>query len=258
LVSGRHRDRNIDLFLVIGHAAVRSAEFDAIFKEIRKVQWDVPIQFFGGHFHIRDYKKFDSKSYGLASGRFMETIGFQSINGLAPKTQDFNTQASLTFFRRYIDNNLYSFYHHSSHNESSFHSAHGRKVSNIIQQSRSDLGLDETFGCAPRDLWMSRAQYPSNNSIFTWLEDQVFPEAVNGTSHASTARLILLNTGAIRFDVFKGAFTKDSTYIVSPFTSGFHYIPNVPYEKAKHELKLLNSGGEIFETLEACTPRPTR
>ena len=242
------RDRSVDLFLVIGHAAVRSPEFDAIFKEIRKVQWDTPIQFFGGHWHIRDYKKFDSKSYGLASGRFMETIGFQSISNLVPKSALVRTTTSPSFFRRYIDNNLFSLYHHSGYNETTFHSEHGRNVSKLIQQSRSELELDETFGCAPDDLWMSRAKYPSNGSIFTWLEEEVMPEAVNDTSRADKARLILLNTGAIRFDIFKGAFTKDSTYIVSPFTSGFHYIPNVPYDKAKQVLKLLNSVGEMFES----------
>ena len=241
------RDRSVDVFIVIGHAAVRSPEFDAIFKEIRKVQWDVPIQFFGGHWHIRDYKKFDSKSYALASGRFMETIGFQSVSGLPSKAGQTHISANPTFFRRYIDNNLYSLYHHSGHNETTFHSDHGRNVSRMIQASRSQLDLDETFGCAPDDLWMSRAPYPSNSSIFTWLENEVLPEAVNETTRANRPRLILLNTGAIRFDIFKGAFNKDSTYIISPFTSGFHYIPNVPYDKAKQVLGLLNRVGEMFE-----------
>lgn len=255
------RDRTVDVFVVIGHAAVRSPEFDAIFKEIRKVQWDVPIQFFGGHWHIRDYKKFDSRSFGLASGRFMETIGFQSISDLPSKAGQTHFSASPTFFRRYIDNNLYSLYHHSHHNETTFHSAHGREVSQLIRRSRSELDLDETFGCAPVDLWMSRAKYPSNSSIFTWLENEVLPEAVNETSRADKPRLILLNTGAIRFDIFKGAFTKDSTYIISPFTSGFHYIPDVPYDKAKQVLGLLNRVGEMFESsttassLESLAPR---
>ena len=255
------RDRTVDVFVVIGHAPVRSPEFDAIFEEIRKVQGDVPIQFFGGHWHIRDYRRFDSTSYGLASGRFMETIGFQSISGLPSKAGQSHASTSPTFFRRYIDNNLYSLYHHSHHNETTFHSGHGREVSQMIRRSRSELDLDQTFGCAPIDLWMSRAKYPSNSSIFTWLENEVLPEAVNETSRADKPRLILLNTGAIRFDIFKGAFTKDSTYIISPFTSGFHYIPDVPYDKAKQVLGLLNRVGEMFESsatvasLESLAPR---
>lgn len=240
------RDPDIDLFVVIGHSAVRSQEFDAVFKAIRTVKWDVPIQFFGGHFHIRDYRKYDSKAYGLASGRFMETIGFQSISGLPLTGKDINTHASPTFFRRYIDNNLYSMYHHSGLNVSTFHSKHGKKVSKLITSSRSALKLDHIYGCAPENFWMSRAPYPSNSSIFSYLETRILPAAANDTARGHKSRLILLNTGAIRFDIFKGAFTKDSTYIVSPFTSTFRYLPDISYSKAKQLIKILNSAGQIF------------
>jgi 2',3'-cyclic-nucleotide 2'-phosphodiesterase (5'-nucleotidase family) len=242
------RDREIDLFVVIGHSAIRSEEFDTIFKAIRSVQWDTPIQFFGGHFHIRDYHRFDSKSYGLASGRFMETIGFQSITGLSTNTT--RSTSAPTFFRRYIDNNLYSLYHHSSTNASTFHTDRGRNITEAISEARTALDLDETFGCAPRDLWMARAPYPSKDSIFSWLEEEVFPKIVNDTSRADRPRLVISNTGAIRFDIFKGAFTKDSTYIVCPFTSGFHFLKDVPYRRAKHLIQLLNRGGEIFENVD--------
>lgn len=245
------RDEDIDLFVVIGHSAVHSDEFEAIYKAIRSIKWDIPIQFFGGHFHIRDYRRYDAKAYGLASGRFMETIGFASIDSIKTKTKtkDVSVEASPSFFRRYIDNNLYSFYHHSSTNASTFHSSRGKKVSSLIQKSRSALKLDHAYGCAPNDLWMSRAPYPSNTSIFTWLNETVLPtlspssksEAVSSSPH-----IILLNTGAIRFDIFAGAFTRDSTYIVSPFTSKMHYIPAIPYSKAKQLNAILNSAGQIF------------
>ncbi|KIX02657.1 uncharacterized protein Z518_08599 [Rhinocladiella mackenziei CBS 650.93] len=241
------RDRDIDLFVVIGHSAVQSEEFDMIFKAIRSVQWDTPIQFFGGHYHIRDYRRFDGKSYGLASGRFMETIGFQSISGLPSNT---SRSSSPTFFRRYIDNNLYSLYHHSGHNSSTFHSDRGRNISKAIQEARRALDLDQIFGCSKRDLWMSRAKYPSNSSIFSWLEDEVFPGIVSDTRRADKPRLVISNTGAIRFDIFQGAFTKDSTFIVCPFTSGFHHLKDVPYDRAKNLISLLNRGGEIFENFD--------
>lgn len=242
------RDRDIDLFVVIGHAAVRSEEFDIIFRAIRSVQWDTPIQFFGGHYHIRDYRKFDRKSYGLASGRFMETIGFQSIDGLSTNSSA-SASSTPTFFRRYIDNNLYSLYHHSGRNASRFHSERGQNITKAIEEARDALNLDNTFGCAPRDLWMSRAKYPSKNSIFSWLEEKVFPGIVNDTRRGDRPRLVISNTGAIRFDIFKGPFTKDSTFIVCPFTSGFHYLKDVPYNQARKLISLLNSGGEIFENV---------
>lgn len=242
------RDREIDLFLITGHVPVRnSPEFDAIYKAIRAVQWDTPIQFFGGHTHIRDYTKYDSKAYAMESGRYMETIGFQSISGLSTATKkDLKEQASISFSRRYIDNNLYSMYHHTGLNKSTFHSEKGRNISRAIKHARSMLDLDDTFGCSRKNLWTNRAQYPSNDSIFTWLEQQVLPDIVNDSSRADVPRLVIVNTGGIRYDIFKGPFTKDSTFIVSPFTSGFRYIKDVPYEKADKLLTLLNNNGQVF------------
>lgn len=241
------RSREVDLFVVTGHSAIRSEEFKAIYSAIRSVKWDTPIQFFGGHWHVRDYKKFDSKSYGLASGRFMETIGFQSISGLASNV---TAAKSMTFSRRYIDNNLFSLYHHSGHNSSTFHTPRGQNITQAIRKARKGLDLDQTFGCSDRDLWMDRVRYPSNDSVFSWLDQQVFPGVVNDSRRNDKPRLVITNTGAIRFDVFRGAFTKDTTYIMCPFTSGFHFLKDVPYNQAKHLLHLLNSGGEIFEQVD--------
>lgn len=248
------RDRDIDLFVVTGHSAVRSEEFDMIFRAIRSVQWDTPIQFFGGHYHIRDYRKFDRNSYGLASGRFMETIGFQSISWLSTET---SRSASPSFSRRYIDNNLFSLYHHSGQNSSTFHSDRGRSITKAIGEARAALHLDQTYGCSKRDLWMSRAPYPHNNSIYSWLEEQVFPGIVNDTTRDNRPRLIISNTGAIRFDIFKGAFTKDSTFIICPFTSGFNYLKDVPYSRAKKLISMLNRADEIFENADP-TLTPSR
>ena len=79
------RDREVDLIVVIGHVGIRMPEFELLFKTIREVQWDTPLAFFGGHVHLRDYANYDRKSAALASGRYMETIGFMSIDGLPAK-----------------------------------------------------------------------------------------------------------------------------------------------------------------------------
>lgn len=244
------RDREVDLFLVIGHVPVRSPEYAQLFKAIRTVQWDTPIQFFGGHTHIRDYKRYDAKSFALESGRFMETIGFQSIDGLSTGSQNLQTSASPKFFRKYIDNNLFSFYHHTGLNETTFPTERGQNVSKEIKSARASMSLDSTYGCAEQDLWMSRAEYPSNSSIFTWLEQFVLPDIVVDKNRANNSRLAIVNTGGIRFDIFKGPFTRDSTYIVSPFTSGFRYVKDVPYDKASKLLAILNNNGQMFEDRE--------
>ncbi|KAL1856119.1 hypothetical protein Plec18170_003987 [Paecilomyces lecythidis] len=238
------RDKEVDLFLVAGHVPVRSKEYLAIFKEIRNIRWDTPIQFFGGHWHIRDYVKYDTQAYGLASGRFMETVGFMSIDGLStaanpsPKTPSFN--------RKYIDNNLFSYYHHTGLNADTFPTAHGQNVSSLIEKSRRALHLDLVHGCAPKDLWMTRAKYPSEDSIYSWLEKEVLPGSVHDASRADKPALAIINTGAIRFDIFKGQFTQDDLYIVSPFTSGFRYVKDVPYSVAQKVVEVLNKQPQVF------------
>ncbi|OJJ98888.1 hypothetical protein ASPACDRAFT_121650 [Aspergillus aculeatus ATCC 16872] len=240
-------DQDVDLFLVLGHVPVRSVEYDAVYREIRAIRWDTPIQFFGGHYHIRDYVRYDSKAYGLASGRFMETIGFMSIDGLSTSKHHIKpAMAAPKFSRKYIDNNLFSFYHHTDLDEGTFHTEHGRNVSLLIQQSRSALKLDKIHGCAPRDLWMSRVKYPHENSIYTWLEEEVLSVSLKDESRSGKPALAIVNTGAIRFDIFRGPFTQDTTYIVSPFSSGFRYVKDVPYHKAKFVVEVLNKQPQIM------------
>ncbi|KAE8157432.1 Metallo-dependent phosphatase-like protein [Aspergillus tamarii] len=245
------RDKEVDLFLVMGHVPVHSKEYDAVFKEIRTIRWDIPIQFFGGHYHIRDFARYDSKAFGLASGRFMETIGFMSIDGLTSSKQLVKPASTTpSFHRRYIDNNLYSFYHHTGLDEETFSTEKGRNVSRLIQQSRSTLRLDKVHGCAPRDLWMSRVKYPSENNIYTWLEQQVLPNSLQDKSRAGKAALAIVNTGAIRFDIFKGPFTQDSIFMVSPFTSGFRYVKDIPYAKATLITEVLNKQPQILADVD--------
>lgn len=241
------KDTDVDLFLVIGHVPVRSNEYSAVFKEIRAVHQKTPIQFFGGHLHIRDYAQYDSRAYGLASGRFLETIGFMSIDNISTAKHNISPQVSPTFNRRYIDNNLFSFYHHTDLDKETFPTEHGQNVSQLIQQSRSDLQLDEVYGCAPRDLWMLRARYPSDDNIYSWLQHHVLPDSLRNGSRTGETTFSIVNSGAIRFDIFKGPFTQDTTFVVSPFTSGFRYVKDVSYEKAQLIVDILNNQPKILE-----------
>jgi 2',3'-cyclic-nucleotide 2'-phosphodiesterase (5'-nucleotidase family) len=47
------KDEEIDLVVVFGHVDIRSNEYAVLFETIRSAQLDTPIQFFGGHSHIR-------------------------------------------------------------------------------------------------------------------------------------------------------------------------------------------------------------
>ncbi|KAI1779114.1 Metallo-dependent phosphatase-like protein [Hypoxylon cercidicola] len=234
-----------DLFLVIGHVGLRMGEYEQIFKVIRDQNWYTPIAFLGGHAHVRDARKFDDNAFAIASGRYFETIGWMSIDGIKKKSQA-SIEAAVTFRRRYIDNNLFGLHYHTGLNETTFPTDHGRNVSNMIAEGRKVLKLDNSFGCAPQDLWVNRAPYPNNASVFSWLETQVLPDSILNEERKDVPRLAIVNTGAIRFDIFQGAFTRDSTFLISPFVSKFNYVADVPYAVASKVLELINSGGQVF------------
>ncbi|KAL4904237.1 hypothetical protein BDW74DRAFT_33426 [Aspergillus multicolor] len=246
------KDQEVDLFLVIGHVPLRSKEYSAVFNAIRANHPDTPIQFFGGHLHIRDCHWYDPKAVGLASGRFMETIGFVSLDGLSTERNQSRPE-SVTFERMYIDNNLFSFHHHTRLVEAAFPTESGRNVSRLIQESRSALKLDEIYGCIPKTLWMSRTPYTATDSIYAWLQQAVLPDMLGHESRRGKPAFAILNTGAIRFDLFEGQFTRDSAYMVSPFTSGFRYLKDVGYAQALQVLDLLNEQPRILATPEAAT-----
>lgn len=243
----------VDLFIVAGHVTLPGPEYKAIFQAIRSQNWDTPIQFFGGHSHIRDYHKYDSKAYGLQAGRYMETVGWMSIEGIKSskekegEAKGIEAQASLSFKRRYIDNNLFGYHYHTGLNKSTFPTERGLNASAAIFKARNALKLDHNFGCAPRDLWMNRAPYPSNESVFTWLETEVVPDIAVIPERKDVPTLAIVNTGAIRFDIFKGAFTRDTTYIISPFISKLVYLRDVPYSAAKRVETFLNNAGQILD-----------
>ncbi|KAJ5151770.1 hypothetical protein N7492_010065 [Penicillium capsulatum] len=243
------RDKDVDLFLVAGHVPAHSPEYGAIFREIRRLRWDMPIQFFAGHEHIRDYAQYDSRAVALASGRFMETIGFMSIDGLSTSHKP-KSASRPVFRRRYIDNNLFSFYHHTGLSNGTFSTKEGLHVSQLIAEARTALHLDTVHGCAPRDLWMSRVPYPNPDSVYTWLETQVLADRLKDESRGTVPTVAILNTGAIRFDIFKGPFTQDTTFIISPFTNGFRYVKDVPYEKVQLIMEVLNKQSRVLQTAQ--------
>lgn len=74
-------DRDLDLIIVFGHVDIRSPEYTLLFKTIRSAQWDTPIQFFGGHSHIRVRGTFLSPANILPvfKTRLMYPVGLPSL-----------------------------------------------------------------------------------------------------------------------------------------------------------------------------------
>nr|POF06951.1 secreted protein [Quercus suber] len=269
----------IDLFLLIGHNPVRptssTSTFKTLFNAIRAVYPDTPIQIFGGHTHVRDFAVYDDKSTALESGRYCETLGWLSISGfdtssysgckaphgvphptmratkvgasgsasasLSPLVSS-TSSSQLLYSRRYLDwNRLTMEYHAKSSKVREFDVAKGVKITKNITATRHGLNLTSLFGCAPQTWCISCAPFGSNGSIYTVLTEAL-STVVKNESRADVPRLIVLNTGSVRFDLLKGPFTYDDSFIVSPFTDAFQYIANVPYSAAIQVLPALNAG----------------
>lgn len=116
----------------------------------------------------------------------------------------------------------------------------GLRVTEEVTDTRELLKTNTLYGCAPQSWCFSCVPYGDPGNIFTLVPVALGATVVN-TARASTPRIIIANTGSIRFDLFKGAFTYDDSFIVSPFTDGFQYIPNVPYALASKVLTTLNN-----------------
>ncbi len=157
-----------DLFVVIGHVGVHMEEFKAIFQAIRKQNWFTPIAFFGGHVHVRDATSYDDKSFALASGRYFETIGFMSINGLAKKETEIEAQ-SVSFNRRYIDNKplLVSTTTPGS-TRLRFQPSNGRNGRVRSPGPAQNLISTTPTAAPPQDYLDDEDAVPGKDSIYTW------------------------------------------------------------------------------------------
>lgn len=267
----------IDIFIILGHNPIRttvsSSTFGTIYSTIRGLRPTVPIQTFGGHTHIRDFVVYDGISTGLESGRYCETLGWASMSGINSSTFHGNQKprgvpnpsrkalkvnatvptpsSDLVYSRRYLDWNRLTFAYHATNSQDSTFDYHsGQRVTAEITQARKQLNLTALYGCAPETYCQSCEPFGADGNIFGLLETALAATVVN-QSRADIPRLIIINTGSIRFDLVKGPFTFDDSFIVSPFQDSFQFIPDVPYKLASQVLGILNAGPFQKRNLDA-------
>ncbi|KAF2715459.1 Metallo-dependent phosphatase [Pleomassaria siparia CBS 279.74] len=271
----------IDLFVVIGHNPVRtnvtSSTFGTLFSTIRKLRPEVPIQAFGGHTHIRDFVVYDNKATGIESGRFCETLGWVAVSGIESSTCKANhtpkgvpnptrkaiptepakatgtvsaivlptstTPSTLRYARRYLDWNRVTFNYHAKGSQpyTAFDTSAGVLTTTDITSARTKLNLTDLYGCAPATYCQYCKPFLSEGNLFGLLQTALATAVVNET-RKDIPRLIIINTGSVRFDLAQGPFTYDDSFIVSPFADAFQFIPDVPYAQASQVLDILNAG----------------
>ncbi|KAI9269059.1 5'-nucleotidase [Phascolomyces articulosus] len=237
-----------DVVVLIGHAGIRLEDLTVVRNAIRDHYPYIPITVLGGHLHIRDFAVYDEWSAGIASGRFMESVGFFSIQGiqqqkfskqrLIHQSSDDNEQyttppENLIFNRRYLDQNRATYIFHSTDDGDvdNFDTHMGKSITKNITKWRNKLDLVKPIGCAPQDYYRTDVPVNDTSSIYTLTINEVLPIAIKDETR-SIPPFFIFDTGTTRFDIYKGAFTLDNVEQVSPFINGFQYIPDIPTETA--------------------------
>ncbi|KAG8899457.1 hypothetical protein FRB99_006702 [Tulasnella sp. 403] len=232
-----------DFFLLLGdgmnsHMAVARDNWPIIFKAIRYVHPFTPILIFGGHTHIRDCVVLDERSMALESGRYMETVGWMSATLPKVKTDP------VEFSRRYLDANRVTYQYHTGTSEGTFDTRKGKKITKGLKRLVKRFNLDSTFGVVPQDYYLDRVPHTFNNSVVSLFIHKILPTVLPASypERASTPFIVVANSGSQRFDVFRGPFTRNDQFIVSPFKNSFLYL-TVPLGIGRKVADKLNEYG---------------
>lgn len=216
-----YNNTNIDLLIVFGHLPATDLDYQEINQLHDSLRHhfghNLTIQYFGGHSHIRDFVSLDKRATCLQSGRFAETVGFLSIINL--------TTDKPIFSRRYIDFNKKSFSHHANVTESNLQTLKGEKVSNSINQLTVELSLNKQYGTVKENYFMFARPIESPNNIYNLIKNKILPSLQqDSNSDDPNYHYVIVNTGAIRFDLFQGPYTRATEFSVLPFNNTWKYI----------------------------------
>ncbi|SCU91710.1 LAME_0E13542g1_1 [Lachancea meyersii CBS 8951] len=236
----QYPEGEIDVIVIFGHMPITDPEeheINQVHSIFRKHYPRTIIQYFGAHSHVRDFAVFDELSTGIQSGRFAETVGFLSIDNIKSDTPKFS--------RRYIDFNKNQFSHHSG---SSTLTEKGVKLSHKISRIRQELNLNDVVGYVPSSYHMYSKPLSSKHNIYNLLTSKVLPNLKSDRTDESKSRFTIINTGSIRYDLYKGNFTKDTEYIVSPFPNNWTYV-EVPLSLAEGVADYLNDGPVLYTSM---------
>lgn len=254
------RRRDIDMFIIAGHVTIRqSTEWNLVYAAIRAHHPTTPIHIFGGHRHTRDAVAFDAAAIGTAAGRYCETVGWLSVNGLpanvtranspygsgsikitrpsaVPAVRNPPTTSNLTWTRQYLDFNRPTFVKHTASLRQGLDTTYGLGVTKNISDAIATLPiLTDVLGCSPGNFYLNRYPITNNGSLFHYLTNVIFPGVVYAQGRQNAPRIILTNTGGFRSDLLAGPFTIDNAYQVNPYQNLWQYT-TVPYSFARDVL----------------------
>lgn len=243
-ILNNHPQDKVDSVVIVGHVPIDRGwhELEILHAELRTHYPDVKIQYFGGHSHIRDFLVYDDKLVALQSGRFCETVGFLSVN-----VSSTSSNIKDIFARSYIDFNRRLFLHHTKLSDfSSFVTKEGFAVKKLIHDARKELGLNKAIGkVVELNYFVDYVPLTHPKNLFRLLTSRVLPSLKPDKGvKTSDERITIINTGSVRYDLYKGPYTVDTHFIISPFQNDWSKI-TVPKYIAVQIAPKLNENGYI-------------
>ncbi|KAH9485625.1 hypothetical protein JR316_0002535 [Psilocybe cubensis] len=249
-----------DFFLLVGHMPIDlDSEWSIVFNAVRAVHPTTPILIFGGmslslsnqrilltvdipFVALASILKFpkiltvqlDGRSMSLESGSTLLDRMDEAVKKILRSAAGIWTQI-VPPSRKF----------HTGKNEFDYDTLQGENITMGLKQLAEKFDLSFQFGIAPHDFTISQAPFPSNGSLLSLYIENAVPAAlaINNT-RASIPNLVITNSGAQRFDIYSGPFTRNDQLTASPFVNTFLFIPNVPFSVASKVLQGLNDAGE--------------
>ena len=223
------RELKFDAIVVLAHMDNDDHLVEMILHKIREhVNASMPVQFLTGHTHQRKGREIgkDHFSRSFEAGGNFDTVGFVSIPSL-------ETAASVTLGElRFLFNgeflNASKIVLTERAGVEVLPTQDGISLSNKINQTRSELGLDAVVGCPPREYFLDRSIHDEDSLFKLWI-DHVAPSQV--FSRQGDCAMII-SSDSFRYDVRiakrNEGVTLDDIVAIVPYMDPVVYVGEVP------------------------------
>jgi len=230
--------KDVDLIVVVAHIdPTVPPELGQIFTAIRKIHPTVPFLLFSGHRHITYFSWLDRNAFTLESGKYFEVVGHTSfdISGQNQQITGFNY--------KWVNTSRSNFYELAKTGAEGFLTRNGRLAKEFIYKTFEMLKLNETLGCSPRTYYPD-VDYNNPESLFHFYINQVIPNVVFNSSFGSPS-FFIINSGSLRYNLYKGRVNMNDIYTIAPFKDP-HFYFNLTGTELKQVVAFLDKNGNLL------------
>ncbi|CAB9515977.1 5'-nucleotidase [Seminavis robusta] len=152
------------------------------------------------------------------------------------------------FHHRFIDTNVATLKQILGDiSDEQFTTEDGRRLSEFILRTRTELGLLDVVGCSPESYYMNRTAQ-EDDSLWRLFIDQVAPYELLKPSKSGGNRVYIGQVWAFRYDLLQQQLVKDDVIAVAPFNDSLISIgPNIPGSVVTQLVKqVLNPSAHAF------------